>query len=201
MVECFHHFQPTVSFESSAPMLIFRCNQANIILKGKVIISMSLGKTISALRKSKGMTQEQLASEMKVSPQAVSKWENDIACPDIALLPQLAALFQVTVDELLSAEPKKETRLLPEDKKKGYEDLIMKIIVNSSDGDKVRVNLPLPLITLGLEMGLAFSEFSDNDTLKNIDLDRVLSLVEKGVVGKLVEVESADGDIVEIVVE
>jgi transcriptional regulator with XRE-family HTH domain len=182
-------------------MLIFRCNQANIIWKGKVIMSMSLGKKISALRKSKGMTQEQLASEMKVSPQAVSKWENDIACPDIALLPQLAALFQVTVDELLSAEPKKETRLLPEDKKKGYEDLIMKIIVNSSDGDKVRVNLPLPLIKLGLEMGLAFSEFSDNDTLKNIDLDRVLSLVEKGVVGKLVEVESADGDIVEIVVE
>lgn len=147
------------------------------------------------------MTQEQLAVKMNVSPQAVSKWENDISCPDIVLLPELAALFGVTVDELLSAEPKKETRLVPEDKKKRSEDLILKIIVNSSDGDKVRVNLPLPLIKLGLEMGLNFSQFSDNESLKNIDIDQILSLVEKGVVGKLVEVESADGDIVEIVVE
>ena len=114
-------------------------------MKGKVNEHI-VGKKISELRKSKGMTQEQLADKMNVSPQAVSKWENDISCPDIVLLPELASLFGITVDELLSSEPKKETRLLPEDKKKSTEDLILKITVNSSDGDKVRVNFPLPLV-------------------------------------------------------
>ena len=50
-------------------------------------------------------------------------------------------------------------------------------------------------------MGLSFSQVSDNDSLKNIDIDKILALVDKGVIGKLVEVESADGDIVDIVVE
>ncbi|NLO48672.1 MAG: helix-turn-helix transcriptional regulator [Clostridiales bacterium] len=161
----------------------------------------SLGKKISDYRKALGMTQDQLAEKMNVSPQAVSKWENDISCPDIALLPKLAALFGITVDALLSVETKKEIELLPEDKKKNFDDLILRVIVNSSDGDKVRVNLPMPLVKLGLEMGMSFSQVSDNDALKNIDVGQILRLVEKGVIGKLVEVESADGDIVDIVVE
>lgn len=50
----------------------------------------SLGKHVAALRREKGWTQEQLAERMEVSPQAVSKWENDQSCPDTALLPKLA---------------------------------------------------------------------------------------------------------------
>jgi transcriptional regulator with XRE-family HTH domain len=161
----------------------------------------SLGRKIAEYRKALGLTQDQLAEKMNVSPQAVSKWENDISCPDIVLLPKLAALFQVTVDELLSVETKKEIQLLPENRKKDFDDLILRIIVNSSDGDKVRVNLPMPLIKLGLEMGMNFSQVSDNDALGNIDVGQILKLVEKGVIGKLVEVESANGDIVDIVVE
>ncbi len=61
----------------------------------------TLGKRISFHRKRLGMTQEQLAERMNVSAQAVSKWENDQSCPDISLLPKLAELFGVTVDELL----------------------------------------------------------------------------------------------------
>ena len=161
----------------------------------------SLGKKISDYRKALGLTQDQLAEKMNVSPQAVSKWENEISCPDIALLPKLAALFGITVDALLSVETKKVIELLPEDKKRSFDDLILRIIVNSSDGDKVRVNLPMPLVKLSLEMGMNFSQVSDNDALKNIDVGQILRLVEKGVIGKLVEVESADGDIVDIVVE
>jgi|LSQX01.2.fsa_nt_gb transcriptional regulator with XRE-family HTH domain len=170
-------------------------------MKGMGTMNTSLGKKISDYRKALGMTQDQLAEKMNVSPQAVSKWENDISCPDIALLPKLAALFGITVDALLSVETKKEIELLPEDKKKNFDDLILRVIVNSSDGDKVRVNLPMPLVKLGLEMGMSFSQVSDNDALKNIDVGQILRLVEKGVIGKLVEVESADGDIVDIVVE
>ena len=65
----------------------------------------TLGKRIAALRKEKGMTQEQLAEKVGVSAQAVSKWENDISCPDITLLPLLAELFGVSVDELLGVKP------------------------------------------------------------------------------------------------
>ena len=61
----------------------------------------TLGKRIMALRKAKGWTQEQLAAQLGISAQAVSKWENDVSCPDISTLPALAALLGVRVDTLL----------------------------------------------------------------------------------------------------
>ena len=61
----------------------------------------TMGKRISELRKNKGMTQEQLAQRVGVTAQAVSKWENDLSCPDISILPQLAEALGVTTDELL----------------------------------------------------------------------------------------------------
>ena len=66
---------------------------------------MSIGKRIMTLRKQKGLTQEQLAERVSVSPQAVSKWENDISCPDIAIIPKLAEVLGVTTDELLGVKP------------------------------------------------------------------------------------------------
>ena len=65
----------------------------------------TLGKRIAMLRKEKGLTQEQLAEKVGVSAQAVSKWENDVSCPDITLLPLLADILGVTVDELLGVKP------------------------------------------------------------------------------------------------
>ena len=65
----------------------------------------TMGKRISDLRKNKGMTQEQLAQVVGVTPQAVSKWENDLSCPDISILPQLAEALGVTTDELLGRAP------------------------------------------------------------------------------------------------
>ena len=53
----------------------------------------SVGRNIAQLRLSQGMTQERLAQRMGVTPQAVSKWENDLNYPDIAALPGLAALL------------------------------------------------------------------------------------------------------------
>ena len=65
----------------------------------------TMGKRISELRKGKGMTQDQLSQIMGVSAQAVSKWENDLSCPDISILPQLAEALGVTTDQLLGKEP------------------------------------------------------------------------------------------------
>ena len=64
--------------------------------------SETLGRRIARLRLGKTATQERLARELNVSPQAVSKWENDINYPDISLLPDLARFLGVSVDELLS---------------------------------------------------------------------------------------------------
>lgn len=161
----------------------------------------SLGKKIAAYRKQRGMTQDELAEQLQVSPQAVSKWENDQSCPDIMLLATLAQILGTTTDDLLSAETKPEIQLLPEGKRKTLNELILKVIVNSKEGDKVRINLPMMLVKVGLEMGMNAPQFSGKEYLKDIDLNQLLTMVESGVVGKLVEVESADGDIVEIVVE
>ncbi len=61
----------------------------------------TLGKRIVFHRKRLKLTQDQLAEKMGVTAQAISKWENDQTCPDIALLPRLAELFGITTDELL----------------------------------------------------------------------------------------------------
>lgn len=61
---------------------------------------MSLGNTILKYRKELGITQESLAQQLQVTNQAVSKWESDQCCPDVQLLPQLADIFGITLDEL-----------------------------------------------------------------------------------------------------
>lgn len=61
----------------------------------------TMGETISTLRKEKGMTQKELAEQLNITDKAVSKWERDLACPDISTLPKLAEIFGVSVDELL----------------------------------------------------------------------------------------------------
>lgn len=56
---------------------------------------------IARLRREKGATQEDVAKHLGVTFQAVSKWETGAACPDIALLPALAAYFNTTIDAVL----------------------------------------------------------------------------------------------------
>ena len=61
----------------------------------------NLGAHIAALRKAKGMTQEQLASALGISAPAVSKWETESSCPDITLLCPLARALGTNLDTLL----------------------------------------------------------------------------------------------------
>ena len=62
---------------------------------------MQINKQITKHRRSKGLTQRALADRLGVTVQAVSKWETSKCCPDIQLLPELAKIFDITVDELL----------------------------------------------------------------------------------------------------
>ena len=162
----------------------------------------TLGARIVKYRKEKGMTQETLAEKLGVSPQAVSKWENDVSCPDISLLPQLSRVLGVTTDELLTGNSS-EVKVVPEAQRKSLDELVMRIRVNSADGDKVKVNLPMSLLKVCMEVGVDIApNFVDGvDALRNLDLAKIMDLAERGAIGKLVEVESAEGDIVEVVVE
>ena len=166
-------------------------------------MEMTIGKRIAALRREKNLKQDDLAQMLEVSPQAVSKWENDQTCPDISLLPKLAKILGVSVDELLSGKQELQpvVTLVPEDQRKDIKDMTLRVVVDSADGDKVRVNLPMALVQLAMEMGMEMPQVSGNDALKDIDWAQVMELVRHGVMGNLIEVESADGDIVRIFVE
>ena len=163
----------------------------------------TLGKRIAALRREKELKQDELAEMLNVSPQAVSKWENDLSCPDISLLPDLARILGVTVDELLSGRSAMQptVRMLSEENRKDIGDMMLRIVVDSSDGDRVRVNLPMGLVQVAIETGMEMPQISGSDALKGIDLRKIVEMVSQGAVGNFVEVDSAAGDTVRIFVE
>lgn len=162
-------------------------------------MSESLGQRLQKFRKRANLTQEDVATKLNITPQAVSKWENDVSAPDISLLSELADTYGVTVDELLGRQP--QTVYLPEGQNKPLENLMLKIKVLSSDGDKVNVNLPLALVKMFTQNGMAMPQINNSDVLKNLDFNQILMLCEQGLLGKIVDVESADGDLVEVWVE
>lgn len=161
----------------------------------------NIGNRIAKLRKAKAMTQEDLAEKMGVSSQAVSKWENNVSCPDISLLPQLAHLLGVSTDELLTGE-NHDVKVVPAAERKNLDELTVRIRCQSADGDRVRVNLPISLVKVGMELGMDMTpNIHGSDALRNMDWAKIIDLVEKGMIGKIVDIESADGDIIEVVVE
>ena len=235
------------------------------------ISSETLGRRIARLRLGKTATQERLAKELNVSPQAVSKWENDINYPDISLLPDLARFLGVSVDELLSGasastqesvaaqesaaekstaevvsvaadepaaiveEPveqdnqgiaaqssgfsfgklfgksmvkvekndeadgskKKGVRLGNGSAKHG-----LHVYVVSDDGDVVDMCVPLGLAKFVLNSGIQVSgSYLNQETqeqLSNINLDALMDAAKTGESGTLVDITSADGDVVKI---
>lgn len=163
----------------------------------------TIGSRIAKSRKQKAMTQEELATKLGVSAQAVSKWENDISCPDISLFPQLVKTLGVTADELLTGKTNTVV-VIPEKERRPLDELTLRIFINSADGDKVRVNLPMPLVKIALELGIDMvPKYADREmtALRNVDLAKIIDMAEYGALGKLLEVESAEGDLVEVVVE
>ena len=161
----------------------------------------TIGKRIAEYRKNKNLKQDELAEALGVSPQAVSKWENDLSCPDIMLLPKLAKLLDTSVDILLSGKPEPEVTYVPEEKRKDINDMMFRIVCDSVDGDRVRVKIPCALIKAAIECGMDMPQISGSGAMKDIDFQKLFEMVEKGAMGNLVEVESSDGDIVSIFVE
>lgn len=233
--------------------------------------SETLGRRIARLRLARTATQERLAKELNVSPQAVSKWENDINYPDISLLPDLARFLGVSVDELLSgaSASAQETAAAQESaaekstaevvsvaadepaeiveesteqdnqgiatqssgfsfgklfgksmvkvekndeadgsKKKGVRlgngsaKHGLHVYVVSDDGDVVDMCVPLGLAKFVLNSGIQVSgNYLNQETqeqLSNINLDALMDAAKTGESGTLVDITSADGDVVKI---
>ncbi len=164
-------------------------------------MEITLGKRIATLRKEKGIKQEELAQMLDISAQAVSKWENDLTCPDINALPKLAQILGVTVDELLSGKKEPAVVVLPEEKRKDMKNMTLRLVVDEASGNKVRINLPVAMIKMALEMGMELPQFSGNSMAQNINIEQIMELIQQGVVGNLMEVEAEDGTTVKIFVE
>ena len=106
---------------------------------------MTMGRRIAARRKELKMTQEALAQELGVSAQAVSKWENDLSCPDISILPKLAKTLGLTTDALLGAEPEGPVSpALPVPADPEEEDDRPGIYVESDNGRKWDIHFDAP---------------------------------------------------------
>ncbi len=74
-----------------------------------------IGRFIAKLRKNKELTQSELADKLNISNKTVSKWETGEGMPDVSVLCDLADILGVTVDEILNAELKEETRIKVEE--------------------------------------------------------------------------------------
>ena len=83
----------------------------------------NIARTIINKRKEKGITQEELANYIGVSGASVSKWETEQSYPDILLLPQLAAYFNISIDELMGYEPQMSKKDIGRLYYKLYDDL------------------------------------------------------------------------------
>ena len=163
---------------------------------------MNLGNNISEKRKAKGMTQEELAANLGVSPQAVSKWENNLSCPDISLLPAIAKIFGMSVDELLDAASATEN--VGEEKtfaepETAYEEPVFTgkkattlLITTDKNGKVSNVRIPLTVMRFGLNLGSAFGGIT------GAQANTIENAVKTGLSGEILSVDGENGEKVTI---
>lgn len=154
---------------------------------------LTLGRRIQALRREQAITQEVLAECMNVTPQAVSKWENDLSCPDILSLPQLARELHTSVDTLLTGEAAAKA---PAIAAKKPEELIVRMSIHPQDDARVCLNLPFTVFRLGVMHDLISFTFHANEgeldaediarELAQVDFRAIVRLIEQGARGMLV---------------
>ncbi|MBO4680396.1 MAG: helix-turn-helix transcriptional regulator [Clostridiales bacterium] len=112
---------------------------------------MTIADRIQTLRKSKGMSQEELADAAGVSRQAVSKWESEQSIPDLDKVVILSEIFEVTTDYLLKGiEP------VAEKDHKTMADVVDQKILTEKNGKRMKTALKWFLIGFGVLLGIDF---------------------------------------------
>lgn len=97
---------------------------------------MNIGEVIKRRRKTRNITQAELAELLNVTPQAVSRWEMGISYPDIAMVPKISEVLWVTADELLGIRPLNAGRESGED---------IDAVLNQSQADSIFDYIPVPI--------------------------------------------------------
>jgi len=96
----------------------------------------------------------------------------------------------------ISSGQSEEPEVISVPKRKKDQFKMLKVLVDSADGDEVRVELPIEFAKL-----LKNSKFANIESDVDIDIDMLISMINSGVVGEIVNVKSADGDVVRVIVE
>jgi transcriptional regulator with XRE-family HTH domain len=112
----------------------------------KEVHNMTLGEKIQQLRKASGISQEQLAEQLDVSRQSVSKWELDDAVPEIGKIVMLSELFSISTDELLKDSPPQSK---PGQKDGGPASTTVEQIVRINQANK-QINMGFKTVITGL---------------------------------------------------
>lgn len=111
--------------------------------------NLKLNDTICFYRKKQGLTQEELAVKLGVTNQSVSKWESAQCCPDISLLPKLADIFEISIDELFGIVPRMSmTKEVNDAEKDAVFSKVVKIVKESG---KVSASLLQRKLNIGYE--------------------------------------------------
>ena len=108
---------------------------------------MSIGENIARLRKEKGWTQVELGEKLGVSNQAVSKWESEMTFPDVMLLPYIAELFEVSIDDLYN-EAYQTDLIIENSQNKNFENEDNRVLVISvkSKDTVIKTRVPVKAI-------------------------------------------------------
>ncbi len=161
----------------------------------------TIGKKLYDLRKQSGFTQDYVAEKLGVSAQAVSKWENDIACPDIMTLPKIAEVYGITIDELFKNDEVQSKVKYEKTEKVNENELVLRVYVDTVHGDDIKVNLPYLLVKELINVGKDISFMFTGIDLSGVNFESIFKMVEMGVLGEIVTVETQNGDDIRVVVE
>ncbi|MBR4050349.1 MAG: helix-turn-helix domain-containing protein [Clostridia bacterium] len=158
-------------------------------------VAETLGAKIARLRKEKGYTQEEFSQLLDVTAQAVSKWENDISCPDIMLLPKISQLLGVSIDEMLgNSAPKAETA--EETKPKvDINKLNLRIRVTGEGKKPVNVAFPMAMVKKFTKLGTGISNIVNvnSPSIDSKKIEQIFDLVDEGVTGEVLNITDENG--------
>ena len=165
----------------------------------------SLGSRIAELRKKNNLTQEDFAERLGVTAQAVSKWENDASCPDIMLLPEISKILGVTIDQLMGTSPIEEktdaASTAPVLTNSDIAKLKLRVLVidnNFPDKKPVNVSVPVSFVLKAANIGVKISGVLGNDTLNDIQFEKIVTIIKSGVTGEILRVDTEDNKTVTI---
>lgn len=155
----------------------------------------TLGSKIARLRKENGYTQEEFSQLLDVTAQAVSKWENDLSCPDIMLLPKISQLLGISIDEMLGNAAHKAETAEEAKPQVDINKLSIKIHVTGEGRKPVNVAFPMAMIKKFTKLGTGISNIINvnSPSVDKKKIEQIFELVDEGVTGEVLNVTDENG--------